>query len=444
MAISDEEFFRQIRFNFINPGARSLGFGGAFIALADDATAAQANPAGLMQLAAPEFFIEVRHFAEEDVTGRENIELEPMEFVDFVSLNERQSSTTPTFISYVKPFKKVAIGFSRQEVLNTRISSQTIFGATSGPVFEFAGDGNANLKVTNWNVSLAWRPIPWFSMGTTASLGQMEIDANLENTFFDPTGGDVCATPQTPSKPINCDLDNDGINEPPDQIPALQQPLPWFNTQIADDDTELTYSIGVLIGPSDSYSFGLVYRSDTEYSYMEQRVEGLSGAVIPSLGNPDTVFQETLHLPASYGGGVMWRPNPEWTLTADVVRINYSDLLDGVRPNLNLLAATLGQGEFEFAVDYTMDDVTEVHVGAEHLFAGGKLPWALRLGAHNDPDNVLTDQNGAFGGALGGRDDEMHYTAGAGFVLQEKLQIDVAVSVSDLGNEGIVSGIYRF
>ncbi len=45
---------------FANPGARSLGFGGAFAALADDATAAYANPAGLVQLVRPEISIEAR------------------------------------------------------------------------------------------------------------------------------------------------------------------------------------------------------------------------------------------------------------------------------------------------------------------------------------------------------------------------------------------------
>ena len=40
--------------SFSNPGARSLGFGGAFVALDDDATAAFANPAGLVQLSRPE------------------------------------------------------------------------------------------------------------------------------------------------------------------------------------------------------------------------------------------------------------------------------------------------------------------------------------------------------------------------------------------------------
>lgn len=50
-------------FSFSNPGARSMGFGGAFAALADDATAAFANPAGLVQLAAPEVTLEVRHWS---------------------------------------------------------------------------------------------------------------------------------------------------------------------------------------------------------------------------------------------------------------------------------------------------------------------------------------------------------------------------------------------
>jgi len=39
-----------LEFSFSNPGARSLGLGGAFAAIADDATAAFANPAGLVQL----------------------------------------------------------------------------------------------------------------------------------------------------------------------------------------------------------------------------------------------------------------------------------------------------------------------------------------------------------------------------------------------------------
>ena len=49
-AVTDEEVFRTFRFNFVNPGGRALAMGGAFVGIADDATAAAANPAGLTNL----------------------------------------------------------------------------------------------------------------------------------------------------------------------------------------------------------------------------------------------------------------------------------------------------------------------------------------------------------------------------------------------------------
>jgi hypothetical protein len=45
---------------FTNPGARSIALGGAFAAIADDATAAFANPAGLVQILRPELSVELR------------------------------------------------------------------------------------------------------------------------------------------------------------------------------------------------------------------------------------------------------------------------------------------------------------------------------------------------------------------------------------------------
>ncbi|MCK5376295.1 MAG: hypothetical protein KAJ97_04375, partial [Acidobacteria bacterium] len=59
---SAQETPSTFEFSFSNPGARSLGFGGAFAALADDATAAFANPAGLVQLVLPEVSVELRHW----------------------------------------------------------------------------------------------------------------------------------------------------------------------------------------------------------------------------------------------------------------------------------------------------------------------------------------------------------------------------------------------
>ena len=50
-------FIRNIQFNFNIPSARGIGLGGAFVAVADDATAGMANPAGLTVLTKPEISV---------------------------------------------------------------------------------------------------------------------------------------------------------------------------------------------------------------------------------------------------------------------------------------------------------------------------------------------------------------------------------------------------
>src|SRR6266705_2178315 len=64
---TDIESLSGLQFNFGNPGARSLGMGGAFLGLADDASAAEANPAGLTILRKPEVSVETRNFQEKQV-----------------------------------------------------------------------------------------------------------------------------------------------------------------------------------------------------------------------------------------------------------------------------------------------------------------------------------------------------------------------------------------
>ncbi len=68
-AVAGQSFYEatevtgNLQFSFSNPGARSLAMGGAFAGLADDATAAYANPAGLIQLYRPEVSAEFRDWS---------------------------------------------------------------------------------------------------------------------------------------------------------------------------------------------------------------------------------------------------------------------------------------------------------------------------------------------------------------------------------------------
>src|SRR5438105_5610144 len=64
---TDIESLSGLQFNFGNPGARSLGMGGAFLGLADDASAAEANPAGLTILRKPEVSVEGRNYMQDQI-----------------------------------------------------------------------------------------------------------------------------------------------------------------------------------------------------------------------------------------------------------------------------------------------------------------------------------------------------------------------------------------
>ena len=103
-AITDEEGNASLQFNFSAPGARSLAMGGAFIGLADDATAAFSNPAGLVQLASPEVSFEQRlnNFTTEYVNSG-SYTADPFS-TSGVSYAEAESKTHgPSFLSFVFP-----------------------------------------------------------------------------------------------------------------------------------------------------------------------------------------------------------------------------------------------------------------------------------------------------------------------------------------------------
>ena len=74
--------------NPVGSGARALGMGNAFIAMADDATAASWNPGGLSQLEKPEFSFAGEVFAlRESVSSTSNPEVRDTRTLELIDLN---------------------------------------------------------------------------------------------------------------------------------------------------------------------------------------------------------------------------------------------------------------------------------------------------------------------------------------------------------------------
>src|SRR5688572_8256968 len=99
-------------FNFAPPGARSLAMGASFVGLADDATAAEANPAGLTVLTRPEISGHLRS-SKFDNTLPNTVFGTGFETFD-------ESATSPSFFSFVYPWKSVAVSGYYQRAANYR------------------------------------------------------------------------------------------------------------------------------------------------------------------------------------------------------------------------------------------------------------------------------------------------------------------------------------
>jgi len=397
-AITDEEGNASLQFSFVPPGARALGMGGAFIGLADDATAAYTNPAGLTQLVNSEISAEYRNarFSTEFIAG---------DLPQYDTANSRENGLG--FLSYVMPFDNWAIALYRHEFL--RYSTDFIGAEDSDFLRRF--DTSIDVKGVNYGVSAAFRFSPTFSAGIGVAYSQFDLDSVTER--------------------VN---DDDEFREPG-----------AFGAFSRGDDNDVIFNVGVLWKPTDKLSIGAVYRDGGNFEYVadgrfinEQR----QNLVLPGFPKNDVEF----NVPRSYGIGLNYKVTDTFGINFDVARMLYSDLGDDVRSSLlpdgeraDLEVAQLG-----------IDDGTEIRLGAEYVFADMANPVVIRGGVWRDPEHTVrfegepqSDFARANARIFSVGDDEMHYTLGLGIAF-EKFQLDVAADFSNPYDVYSLSGVYRF
>lgn len=421
--LTDEEIFREFRFNFINPGARSLALGGAFISVADDATSAQANPAGLSILLRPEYFIELRGvdnggdttLIREDLAGGlENA------FGSGTNLSDAHSFT---FAGVVFPFKRITFGASRQEVLNTESRTLSVFGLSNDPssgVLSASAAGFLNMHLITYNASAGVRISDRFSLGASITYDTLKMDSEVSSYMVDPNGF-VTGTP----------------------IPQATLDL---RTRTSDSDDALGFTLGTIFKPVDSISLGAVYRYVPRLEVSEELQGGTDLFGVRSrLGSE---FGNVLDIPDSYGIGASWRPQQRLTLALDVERVLYSDLLSGYVSGVNIL--TVPDARF------TVDDATNVRLGGEWiLLTHRNVPLAFRGGVYTQPDSTIhalsvpkkdlpsgPSIHFATKDVFPPGSDEVHWAAGLG-IVSGRMKIDLGMDIGPDSNEFLVSFIVQ-
>lgn len=391
--LPNSENMQGLQFNFSNPGARSLGMGGAFVGRADDATAAFANPAGLTSLFSPEISGEYRNT--KYTTGYTSGGSYPD---GLESSTAKNSVNNLSYLSYVHPFEKFVIAVYRHELMNF----ETDFNTSSidlNPGNTFPTANGIDTSIASYGFSAAYRISENFSLG--ASLVYYDYKMNAFTDRFD-----------------------DGFLE---------------STQtLGGNDNAWGATLGAIWSISDRLNLGFVYRStpkfDTLYEIFDfEDGEGFAKAF-------------DFEVPDVYGAGLSFQASENLTLNFDVVRVEYGDIASPIFDQFDSEAPV---SQPALGGKLRIDSGTELHFGAEFILPN--KPIALRAGIWTDPEHTIY-YKGSVDGAyekfndaiFQGSDDETHLSFGIGFFFGTKGQLDLAADFSDAQDVYSISGVFRF
>ena len=405
-----------LQFSFSDPGARSMGFGGAFVALADDATAAIANPAGLVQLVRPEVSMEGRHWGySTPFTEGGRAEGLPSGFgldttVGLRTARSDSSLNTLSFLSVAYPRGRWSLAAFRHELANLEFSAETqgLFGGGTDccQIRAFDQRVTTDLKVVSYGVSGAYRLHERFVAGFGVIYHRISLSSRA--TIF---GTDDNSLPSVfgPNSYL------------PDRAVGSQS--------FSGEDGDWGLIGGLLWSLSESWRIGGVFRQGPRVPASGELTAGpaFDPGVPPGevLGRSEGVVE----FPWLLGLGVAYRaPDGDLTVSFQWDHIPYSRIVESAG-----------------LTDQVVDDVNELHLGGEYVFLHSTPVIAVRAGAWLDPDRQLratTDE--PFSRALRPPgDDQVHVTFGAGVAFRS-FQIDVGVDLADQVNSFSVSGIYSF
>jgi long-subunit fatty acid transport protein len=407
------------QFSFSNPGARSLGLAGAFVALADDATAAWANPAGLVQITKPEVSVEVRYwdYSTPFVSGG-RLRGEPTG-VGLDTLSGIQTDTSEydvtglAFLSFVYPGDRWSLSVYRHVLANLETQGETegLFSeGADGETLRFLDQRNRmQLDVISYGLSGAYRITETFSLGVGLVYYETSFTVDSDLYLWD-------------------DLD-----DPPGSGTSYLPEHFVIGQTLSGSDRNLGFSAGILWKISPLWSLGGRYR---EGPVVHPSGHVRVGSILdlppefPPGSEYDFDVEEDFEFPDNYGVGVGYRSaDGRLTIGFEWDRVTYSDAFDNLDED-----------------DQVMDDADQLHLGGEWVFLETKPLLAIRAGVWHDPDHQPRANENADDhtrALLRPGEDQLHYALGVGLAF-ENFQVDGALDFSDTVNTASLSVIYSF
>lgn len=448
----------KVSFNLTNPGGKSLAMGGAFTAIADDATAALANPAGLGLLSSFEAGVSGKR--SDDVIGLVTARstatgglVAPYPPVRGVNSDISAGASGVEFAGVVIPVSRRLVaavsyaenlrfegdpgeeGYSYIEIRDNRSG-----GATRRDfLYEYREFGAVSLRNRVLGLSAAWRATDRLRIGAGVTLNRMELDLM----------GDA----EGPHRIVNRTF----------LTPTQIETLTTFMAVRDLDESALGFLVGVHADllPGGKLTAGAVYRQTGKATGTFEIGGDVRG---PLFGQESRPFSARVPRDAAFG--LAAQPIPGLTVAVEAQWIAYGDFIERALPTVTYSGfAAPPSGDFvgPLLADLAPpDDVIVPRVGVEYVASSGNILLAFRLGYHREPARGVTadlkarDTTGAefdiddppFSAAVrtvydGGRNDD-RFCGGLGATVSRRVSFDLAFDVGRSSRVLSASLFYRF
>ena len=355
--------------NPVGSGARAMGMGGAFIAIADDATAASWNPAGLIRLERPEVSIVGAYCnRREDFSSDLHPEVGNRGKVDDFNIN---------YFSATYPFhfhKDMVVSINYQRLYEFERSFSHAYDYSS-PDFDVRSNKhfNQNGYVGALGLACAISVTPKLSFGATLNIW---TDRLLWRNGWEETYSDHYSV-----TPLYGDL----ITQDFHYTDKYSEFRGW------------NVNFGLLWDINRYLTFGAVIKTPFKASIHHE----CSLTETSTYYSPYTEsFSENveLRMPLSYGIGLAWRVSDALSFAFDIYRTEWSEyiLTDSQGNKFSPIDGRLQS-------DSDIKDTTQIRIGGEYLFIGEdtQVVVPVRGGIFYDPEPSHGTAQDFYGIAVG-------------------------------------------
>lgn len=358
-------------FNPVGSGARALGMGGAFIAVADDATAASWNPGGLIQLEKPEISIVGGYVNRtENNTFGNNPEASGKQSANDIDLN---------YLSIAYPFNvanhNMVVSLNYQRLYDFNRSWNFSLDAQN-PLFTTPTAYQYEQKGALYALGLAYSAeiTPRFSAGVTFNYWGDFIRKNEWQQTYNMNG-------------------NISLGGFPGTFKSEKIETYGFSGWNAN--------LGFLFKMTERWTLGGVFKTPFTAS-IDHQVREDNRVTYPTFpaANTRTVknrtYSDELRMPLSYGLGLTYRFSDGFTISGDLYRTHWSDF---IYRNYQGMETSPISGKPAGSSDIAKTNW--LRLGGEYLIIGADYVIPLRAGIFYDPAPADGSPDDYYGFALG-------------------------------------------